>query len=95
MSQNRAAARRAIAEFEQIMGELLQDAALLDELTEGLESHSPFSLDMLPPRVRRQFAAALMTGAHALPKPFDKTSFTIGLFLGCRIAGQVYEEEQA
>ena len=86
--------RLAISEFEEAMGRMLQDAAMLDELWGRLESSSPYPPDMLPPRLRRQFAAALLTGIQVLPAPFDKVSFLLGLFLGCRIAGRVYEEEQ-
>ena len=95
MTEDRDGGRLAIAEFEEAMGEILQDTAMLDELSDGIESRSPFALDMLPPRVRRPFTAALSVGVQILPEPFDKVSFLLGLFLGCRIAGRVYEEEQA
>lgn len=88
-------ARLAIGEFEEAMVSMLQDTAMLDELWGDFESRSPYPPEMLPPRLRRQFAAALLTGIQVLPAPFDKVSFLLGLFLGCRISGRVYEEEQA
>ena len=94
MTPDKDSARLSIAALEDAMKQVLQDAALLDEMWGSLESHSPFSLDTLPLRVRRQFMAAVLAGVHILAEPFDKVSFLLGLFVGCRIAGRVYEEEQ-